>query len=230
MLSTFEKLMLGGVVTAGVTLGAVGTALARGVRSPLRRRTFVMPRNVGVPFSELGGGVVPHWPVATQHSKRGIVSYTDINGEVHGNWARQFHALRENGARWHVGVDLFGNDGDPVLAIADGIVVSAQTFYSGTDAVLVEHDGMVALYGEVESGSWKQFGVQVGKRVRRGEPLARVGCMQESDGDCTSHMLHFEAYAPGTRKNHRWYAGDPPPPQLRDPTLVLLDAAQGEGH
>lgn len=218
-------------VVAGLAIAGLGTFAYFGVRwlrgaGRLQLPAGVAsPRQTVVPFAELGSA--PVWPIATNDSRRGQVAYTDAAGKVHGNWGRQFHALRE-GSRWHVGIDLYGNAGDPVLAIADGVVVAIQTFHLGTDAILVEHDGMVALYGEVEPKSWNEFGVKVGSRVGRGDPIARIGCMVGTMDDCDSHMLHFESYAPGTRQNKQWYGSDAPPVALRDPTLVLL-AAAGSG-
>ena len=216
---------------AGIAIAGVGALAYFGVRwihaaGRLRLPAGVAaPRQTVVPFADLAGQ--PVWPIATNDSRKGQVAYTDESGEIHGNGARRFHAARDDG-RWHNGVDLYSNAGDPVLAIADGTVVAAQTFHLGTDAILVEHDGMVALYGEVEPGSWKEFGVKVGARVAQGDPIARIGCMVGTMADCDSHMLHFEAYAPGTRQNKQWYGSSSPPPALRDPTLVLL-AAAGSG-
>jgi len=181
----------------------------------------VPPRPTSVPFAMLNGS--PTWPVVTRDKRLGMVSYTDIHDHVHGNWARQFHALREG--RWHVGIDLYANNGDPVVAIADGTVVAIQSFHLGSWAILVEHDGVVALYGEVRPNSWQEFGVGVGSRVRRGQPIARIACMVGTESSCDSHMLHFETYVPGTRKNSPWYQGNPAPPAIRDPTWLLLTAA-----
>jgi murein DD-endopeptidase MepM/ murein hydrolase activator NlpD len=213
-------------VVAGLAVASVGTLGYFGVRWILGGKAHVPkgvapPRRTAVPFAELDDE--PVWPIATNHPQRGQVAYTDESGDVHGNWARQFHVPRE-GDRWHVGIDLYSYAGDPVLAIADGTVVATQTFHLGTDAILVEHDGMVALYGEVKPNSWKEFGVGVGSRVRRGDPIARIGCMVGTMDHCESQMLHFESYVPGTRQNHQWH-GSTPPSELRDPTVVLLAAA-----
>lgn len=217
---------LGNPVVAGLAVATVGTGafyLGRyllGGGSARLPAGVAPPRQTSAPFAELHEQ--PVWPIQTNHPERGLVSYTDTSGDVHGNWARRFAAPRDG--RKHAGVDLYGYNGDPVLAIADGTIVNAQTFHLGTDALLVEHDGLVALYGEVERGSWHDFGVQEGSRVRKGDPIARIGCMQGTPSNCTSHMLHFETYAPGTRQNLQWH-GSASPPALRDPTIVLLAAA-----
>jgi murein DD-endopeptidase MepM/ murein hydrolase activator NlpD len=215
-------------VVAGLAVATVGTLVFVGVRHLLQHGNMaalppgtIPPRPSPAPFAEIG--VTPVWPVVTKHPEHGVVSYTDVHGAVHGNWARQFHAVREG--RWHAGVDLYGYNGDPVVAIADGVVVAVQSFHLGSWAILVDHGSAVALYGEVRPNSWNEFGVNVGSRVHAGQPIARLACMVGTEANCESHMLHFEMYAPGTRQNKPWYQGDPPPPNLRDPSWVLLAAA-----
>ena len=216
-------------VVAGVAIAAVGVTafvLARalsGLGGAQLPAGVAPPKQKAAPFAPIPRH--PVWPVVTNDSRLGQVSYTDIYGVTHGNWARQFGAPRSKDGRNHVGVDLYGDNGDPVVAIADGTVVGLQSFELGTWAILVEHDGFVALYGEVGPKSWKEFGVQEGSRVKRGDPIGRVGCMQGSGSNCTSNMVHFETYRPGTRKNMRWYSGKNPPPEIFDPTMLLLVAA-----
>ena len=186
----------------------------------------VRPKPAGAAFAE--GIERPLWPLRTRHPRRGVVSYRGVDGKVRGNWARRFAASREGERRRrHAGIDLFAFAGDAVLAMADGTVTAVQSFHLGSWAVLVDHGSVVVLYGEVDKGSWTRLGVQVGSRVTAGQPIAEVACMvRDEDGKCTSHMLHLETYAPGTTKNQRWYAGEDAPPALRDPSLLLLLAAQ----
>ncbi len=216
---------------AGVVVAATG-ALAYGVvtlLSGLGRRGLpagvVPPKPSAAPFAEIRGRLA--WPVATDDGRYGQVAYRDIHGVVHGNGSRRFDAPRDG--RRHAGIDLYGDSGDRVLAVADGTVVNTQTFHLGTDAILVEHDGAVVLYGEVRPGSWNEFGVREGSRVRAGDPIARIGCMVGEDPYCDSHMLHLESYAPGTRQNQQW-KGQSPPTALRDPTYMLLAAAPAEAN
>lgn len=189
----------------------------------------VRPKPLGVAFAE--GIARPVWPLQTRHPRRGVVSYRGVDGKVRGNWARRFGAHRNSKgkrSRNHAGIDLFAHAGDSVLAMAAGRVTAVQSFHLGSWAVLVEHRGVVVMYGEVEARSWNGLGVSVGSAVEAGQPLAKVACMvRGEDGACVSHMLHLETYAPGTTRNQRWYAGEDAPPALRDPTLLLLRAAQG---
>jgi len=198
-------------------------------RPPPLPADVVRPKSQGVPFAE--GIARPVWPLQTRHPRRGVVSYRGVDGKVRGNWARRFAAYREGSKgkrdRSHAGIDLFGHPGDPVLAVADGMVTAVQRYHLGSWAVFVDHGDVVVMYGEVAANSWKGLGVSVGTEVRAGQPIAAVACMvRNKEGRCVSHMLHLETYVPGTRRNLRWYAGQDPPPALRDPTLLLLHAAQ----
>ena len=202
---------------------------AEAERFPPLPAEVVPPKPLGVPFAE--GVDRPVWPLRTRHPRRSVVSYRGVDGKVRGRWGRRFAAPREGRKgkrdRNHAGIDLFANPGDAVLAIADGVVTAVQSFHLGSWAMFVEHGQAVVMYGEVEKRSWSQLGVSVGSRVKAGQPIAEVACMiRNEEGACTSHMLHVETYAPGTTRNQRWYAGDEAPPALRDPSLLLLHAAQ----
>jgi len=212
-------------VVAGVAVASVGTLVFLVARSFLdgdnELPTGVMPPMPSVaPFADIPGRLV--WPVVTNDSRLGQVAYVDAFGTTHGNSARRFGASRDG--RRHAGIDLYGHNGDPVLAIADGTVIDTQSFHLGSDAILVAHEDVVVLYGEVEPRSWNEFGVGIGSRVRAGAPIARVACMVGIGSSCKSHMLHLETYRPGTTQNQQWH-GSVPPPALLDPTLLLLRSA-----
>lgn len=208
-------IVLGGVAY-GLTRWAIGggDALPAGVVEPMQFR--------GVPFASGIRG--PLWPVVTRSSHGKLVSYRDVNGEYHGNWSRRFGAPRDNGARYHAGMDIYANYGDPVVAMGDGVVTAVQSFHLGSWAMFVDHGDVVVMYGEIEPKSWRQFGVQVGSRVSKGQPLARIACMRWDGSLCDSHMLHLETYVSGTTRNRAWYQDRSAPAQLLDPTRLLLRA------
>ena len=180
------------------------------------------PRNVGAPFAR--GIRRPVWPVVTRHKKRGLVSYKDVDGEIHGRPARRFGARRDEGNRNHAGIDLFANYNDPVVAMGNGVVTATQSFHLGSHAIFVDHGNVVVMYAEVTPKSWSEFGVGIGSKVKKGDPIARVACMNWKDGFCASHMLHLETYAPGTTRNKRWFPGKAISPAIRDPSRLLLQA------
>lgn len=141
-----------------------------------------------------------------------------------------FGASRAKGKRRHAGVDLYAPRGSVVLSPEDGRVVAWQKFKGPrAHALLIQLDsGPVVLLGEVEPGSWAEFGLGIGSRVIAGQVVATVGINPGG-----SQMLHYEMYASGTRQNHQWYAGQRPPAQLRNPTHYLqsanaLDADQSD--
>ena len=238
-----EILVAGGVAAVGLGIGVAAGLVSRRRRiqgpdvpestppnaKEKRESSNNLPPSVpeprpfrGTPFAE--GVSAPVWPVQTSHSRGAVLSYRDDTGTFHGNWARRFGAPRSDGSRFHVGVDLFAFDGDPVVAVADGTVVALQSFHLGSWAILVDHGPFVMLYGEVTKGSWSEFGLAKGSRVSAGDPIARVACMVRSGGECTSHMLHIESYAPGTVRNARWYSSGDRPSNILDPSRVLLRA------
>ena len=98
----------------------------------------------------------------------------------------------------HNGIDIAGNLGMPVLAVADGTVVVAQSDENALygwrcdwygHLVVLELDQqwqglpVYALYGHV-----LELGVEVGQHVAQGEPIAEVGV----GGAATVPHLHFE--------------------------------------
>lgn len=140
-----------------------------------------------------------------------------------------FGAPRTSGSsRWHVGIDIPARRGDLVVAMEDGVLVckgnTCEQGWMGPDAkaVLVQHDsGLVVLYGALIPGSYKEFGLGLGSRVKRGDPIGRVGTYPAG-----TSMLHLETYAKGTVDNAPWYQGKPPPPEVLNPTDYLRLAAQ----
>lgn len=183
-----------------------------------------------VPYLDGDNGI---WPVDTDETRKIQVSYQDVRGKWHGKWGREFGASRkakDGGKRTHVGIDLFADPGDVVLAMEDGEVLAALPFYKKTGALYVRSDsGHVVNYGELEHRSWRDYGIpngiETGHRVRAGQPIARVGL--SSTG---SHMLHLETFDDGVsldairRGDMQWRKGDAPPEHVLDPTQYLLNA------
>jgi murein DD-endopeptidase MepM/ murein hydrolase activator NlpD len=166
-----------------------------------------------------------YWPVRTTHSRGRQVAYMTSSGAILGAKDRMFMAPRQNGARYHAGVDLWANAGDPIIACEGGKVVDYYLFDDGTYALLVQcESGLVINYGEVQFNSWNEFGAVKGSRVRAGQAIARVG-KHTSSG---SAMCHFETYREGTSRNQKWLTSAAGPPNaLLNPTQYLLKVAHG---
>ena len=87
--------------------------------------------------------------------------------------------------RWHHGIDLDLERGEPVKAVADGIVRVAQydRYGYGHYVVLRHKNGLETLYGHFLKKS-----VRVGQEVKRGDVIGLGG----STGRSTGYHLHFE--------------------------------------
>lgn len=90
--------------------------------------------------------------------------------------------------RPHTGTDFAAPHGTSVGAAADGIVAAAGWRGGYGKAVLVDHGSESTLYAHLSAITAAQ-----GQRVRRGEPLGRVG----STGQSTGAHLHFEVRVDG---------------------------------
>ncbi len=92
--------------------------------------------------------------------------------------------------RRHDGIDIAAPEGSSVLAAAAGTVIYAGEQAGYGAIVILRHDaGLVTLYAHNS-----KLLVDEGRRVRRGEPIARVG----QTGRTSGPHLHFEVRE-GTR-------------------------------
>ena len=86
--------------------------------------------------------------------------------------------------RVHLGIDLDGAMGDPIVAAADGVVVWADARGGYGNCVIIEHGNQFAtLYGHQS-----RFGVSIGDTVVMGQTIGYIG----STGLSTGPHLHFE--------------------------------------
>jgi murein DD-endopeptidase MepM/ murein hydrolase activator NlpD len=94
------------------------------------------------------------------------------------------------GGRRHDGIDIAAPEGTTIVAAGEGTVLFAgeQSGY-GSIVILKHEGGLVTLYAHAS-----KLLVDEGARVRRGEPIARVG----QTGRTTGPHLHFEV-RDGTR-------------------------------
>ena len=109
------------------------------------------------------------------------------------SYSAQGRAFRANRTttRLHAACDMLFPVSTPIRAMADGKVVRASyLFYSGTDALEVDHGTFIARYGEILPGSVPHGLDQVGATISRGEMIASVGRLNSG-----SSMLHLELYS-----------------------------------
>jgi lipoprotein NlpD len=88
------------------------------------------------------------------------------------------------GGRFHDGIDIDGDSGDPVAAAATGQVVFSGKLGGYGNLIVIKHsNGLFTAYGHNKKNLAKQ-----GKKVERGQVIARVG----NTGQSTGAHLHFE--------------------------------------
>jgi murein DD-endopeptidase MepM/ murein hydrolase activator NlpD len=175
-----NRAMGGGTVAAAALGTAFGSPDAFGVMRDLlgaieERLQFV---RTGVERREALAAATPTiWPV------------TGWLSSSYGNRRDPFTGDRD----FHPGLDISADSGEPVLATAAGLIVSAERNGSYGNLVVVEHGfGIVTKYGHLS-----RFGVSAGQGVRRGDVIGYVG----STGRSTSPHLHYEIWINGQLTN-----------------------------
>jgi murein DD-endopeptidase MepM/ murein hydrolase activator NlpD len=108
------------------------------------------------------------------------------------NWPAQGILTSGYGWRWgrmHHGIDIAGPIGTPIVAAADGVVITSEWHSGGYgNLVEIEHpDGSITLYAHNSENR-----VEVGQVVKQGELIAFMG----STGYSTGPHLHFEFRLP----------------------------------
>jgi murein DD-endopeptidase MepM/ murein hydrolase activator NlpD len=97
------------------------------------------------------------------------------------------------GADFHPGLDISADQGQAVIAPADGDVITAT--YSGNygNLIVIDHGfGITTRYAHLS-----RYGVSPGQQVKRGETIGFVG----STGRSTSPHLHYEVLVNGQLTN-----------------------------
>ena len=207
-----------------VLLGAAGIGALFALRRAFGKPSFEEPFDWGVPFARPTGKV---WPVAGRTPSIAEVPYRTLRGPVVHNDLqgvtsnRYFGASRDGGKRWHAGVDLHCDPGEEIVAMERGKILWKAPGYVGLDAIVIEHDKVAVLYGEVALGSLEAHGLRAGDVVEAGTKIATTA--KSSSGS----MLHIETwkkdYAP---RSFTIVAPPSIPPGLLDPTRYLLTLAE----
>lgn len=116
---------------------------------------------------------------------------------VDGGWVSSPFGTRADpftGQRsWHEGVDIAARFGGPVYAAGDGVVsFAAERAGYGLLVEITHESNLVTRYAHTS-----EILVKVGDRVRKGQPIARVG----NSGRSTGPHLHFEVVRNGQPVN-----------------------------
>jgi murein DD-endopeptidase MepM/ murein hydrolase activator NlpD len=115
-----------------------------------------------------------------------------VAGRVTSPFGERFHPILGY-ARMHKGVDLAAAYGSPIVAAADGRVVSAGWHGGYGNQVAIAHGGGI----ETTYGHMSRIAAHSGEMVRRGEVIGYVG----SSGLSTGPHLHFEVTKNGRPVN-----------------------------
>jgi hypothetical protein len=122
---------------------------------------------------------------------------TQIFGENPGAYARF-------GMRAHNGIDFGAPLGTPVLAAADGEVITSEFDEGGYGKyIVIDHgDGYTSVYAHLS-----HLRVPARAQVKAGQLIGLTG----STGNSTGPHLHFEVRKRGEEQNGYWGAIDPSP-------------------
>ncbi len=92
----------------------------------------------------------------------------------------------------HKGLDIDGEEGDPILAARSGTVVDTSCGSGYGICTVVDHGhGVVTWYAHLSEQT------VTGGPVARGEVIGLMGCT----GSCTGSHLHFEVHVDGTARD-----------------------------
>lgn len=139
-----------------------------------------------------------------------------VHGRMTSSFGERFHPILGY-MRFHKGVDLAASAGTPIVAAADGRVLSAGWSGGYGRAVVIAHPGGI----ETRYGHMSRLASYAGEMVHRGEVIGYVG----SSGLSTGPHLHFEVTRNGQPVNPltaRLIAG---PGHLEGEKLHQFDAA-----
>ncbi|MGH2684960.1 MAG: M23 family metallopeptidase [Actinomycetota bacterium] len=125
----------------------------------------------GMPVQETIYQVVGSFPVA------GLASWTD-------DW----HACRDGCTRFHEGLDIFGQEGTPLVAAADGVVTQKLVGdLSGISLEIEDAQGVQYFYAHLSA--WAEP-IQVGDQVHVGQVIGYLG--HTGNAMYTPPHVHFE--------------------------------------
>jgi murein DD-endopeptidase MepM/ murein hydrolase activator NlpD len=115
-----------------------------------------------------------------------------VNGRLTSGFGSRFHPILGY-VRMHAGLDLAAAYGSPIVAAADGRVVSAGWSGGYGNLVRIAHaDGVQTMYGHMS-----RIAVPSGALVRQGQLIGYVG----STGLSTGPHLHYEVLKDGRPVN-----------------------------
>jgi murein DD-endopeptidase MepM/ murein hydrolase activator NlpD len=96
----------------------------------------------------------------------------------------------------HWGVDISTNEGNPIVATADGIVIKVQKDkYLGNSVTISHGNGITTIYGHMMDRKTRV--VREGQKVKRGDVIGYVG----HTGKAVGPHVHYEIHVDGKPVN-----------------------------
>ena len=142
-----------------------------------------------------------------------------VSGRVTSGFGERFHPILGY-ARMHKGVDLAAAYGSPIVAAADGRVVSAGWHGGYGRQVAIAHGGGI----QTTYGHMSRIAAYAGEAVRQGQVIGYVG----SSGLSTGPHLHYEVLKNGRPVNPLSVKLGGGPGQLEGEKLHQFHDALGE--
>lgn len=123
----------------------------------------------------------------------------------------------EGSAKFHAGIDMAAQDGTPVMASGDGIVIQSERVGGSGNSITVDHGyNYITRYTHLN-----ELKVKKGDKVRKGEVIATVG----STGRSSTPHLHYEVEFKGEAQNPiNYFFSDLSPEEYADMTRTADDA------
>ncbi len=122
---------------------------------------------------------------------------------------RRLHPVHHT-VRAHLGVDYAASTGTPVVAVADGVVLSAGWAGAGGRQVRIRHAGGLESY-YLHLSSFAR-GIRAGARVDQGQLIGRVGASGTVTGPHLDYRLRRNGVFVDPRREHaRQPPGEPIP-------------------
>ncbi len=113
-----------------------------------------------------------------------IPSIWPVLGRITSSFGETRISESSGGSRPHLGIDIAAPSGTPIVAPADGVVISAGREAEYGRLVSIDHGhGYTTVYGHL-----KDIHVKMGDRIKAGQSLGTVG----STGKTTGPHLHYE--------------------------------------
>jgi hypothetical protein len=144
---------------------------------PSATGTQAVPPTTTPPGPQITGDAPTDTPAASPHTGRQYVAPT--SGTITSSFGD---------GRSHQGIDIANSTGTPIVAVADGVVISSGPAQGFGLWVRIRHnDGTITTYGHNNENT-----VSVGQTVVAGREIATVG----NRGESTGPHLHFEVQEP----------------------------------